>query len=69
MRGSCSSSTTGEPFGVVPSAYLIAYAFSNYALVEQLPALIEMLEKRIPGADVTAQQLRTGHGGRVRKSS
>lgn len=46
--------------GVVPSAYLIAYAFSNYALVEQLPALIEMLEKRIPGADVTAQQLRDG---------
>lgn len=46
--------------GVVPSAYLIGYSFSNYALVEQLPALLEMLEKRIPGADVTEEQLRDG---------
>lgn len=46
--------------GVVSTAYLIAYAFSNYALVEQLPALIEMLENRIPGPDVTAEQLRNG---------
>lgn len=45
---------------VVPTAYLIAYAFSNYVLVEQLPELIELLESRIPGPDVTAEQLRDG---------
>mgnify|MGYP006315896665 FL=1 len=46
--------------GVVPPTHLIAYAFSNVALAEQLSAVIEILEMRIPGADVTAEQLRDG---------
>lgn len=46
--------------GTVASDYLSAYAFSNYALVEQLPELIELLESRIPTSGVTADQLRDG---------
>ena len=46
--------------GTVPSDYLSAYAFSNYALAEQLPELIELLESRIPTSGVTADQLRDG---------
>lgn len=46
--------------GVVGSDYLTDYSFSNYALAERLPELIEVLERRIPTANVTTEQLRDG---------
>lgn len=46
--------------GAVAPHYVTGYAFSNYALAERLPELIESLESRIPTAGVTEDQLRDG---------
>ncbi len=45
--------------GVVESDHLAAYTPSAAALTPQLSALVERLQERMPGADVTQQQLRT----------
>ena len=44
--------------GVVESDHLAGYAASAAALTPQLTALLESLQARTPGADVTQQQLR-----------
>jgi S-DNA-T family DNA segregation ATPase FtsK/SpoIIIE len=44
--------------GVVESDHLAGYAISPTALAAQLPALLERLRARMPGPDVTQQQLR-----------
>lgn len=46
--------------GTFPPDHLSAYVFSNSALVEQLPVLIELLESRIPTSGLTVDQLRDG---------
>jgi S-DNA-T family DNA segregation ATPase FtsK/SpoIIIE len=45
--------------GVVESGHLGGYAISVSALTARLPVLLERLEARMPGEDVTQQQLRT----------
>jgi len=45
--------------GVVESDHLTGYAMSAAALTSQLPAVIDRLRARMPGDDVTQQQLRT----------
>ena len=45
--------------GVVESDHLAAYTPSAAALTSQLSALVERLQARMPGADVSQQQLRT----------
>lgn len=44
--------------GVVESEHLAGYAASPVALAARLPKLLAMLEARMPGEDVTQQQLR-----------
>ncbi|MEO6792429.1 MAG: type VII secretion protein EccCa [Mycobacterium sp.] len=44
--------------GVVQSEHLAGYAMSAPACAALLPDLIELLARRMPGGDVTAQQLR-----------
>lgn len=45
--------------GVVESEHLSGYAMSPASLTSRLPAIIDRLEARMPGDDVTQQQLRT----------
>ena len=45
--------------GVVESAHLGGYAISASALTARLPVLLERLQARIPGENVTQQQLRS----------
>ena len=45
--------------GVVTSEHLAGYAISAAALTSQLPALLDRLQARMPGDDVTQHQLRT----------
>ena len=45
--------------GVVESGHLGGYAISASALTARLPALLERLDARMPGENVTQQQLRT----------
>jgi S-DNA-T family DNA segregation ATPase FtsK/SpoIIIE len=45
--------------GVVESAHLSGYSMSPASLTSRLPAIIDRLEARMPGNDVTQQQLRT----------
>jgi S-DNA-T family DNA segregation ATPase FtsK/SpoIIIE len=45
--------------GVVQSAHLAGYTWSAAALTSRLPALLECLRARMPGDQVTQQQLRT----------
>lgn len=44
--------------GVVDTGHLAGYAISATILADQLPALVEILRARMPGAAVTQQQLR-----------
>lgn len=44
--------------GVVPTEHLAGYAVSAPALTTMLPALVDRLAGRMPGAELTAQQLR-----------
>ncbi|MGH3677759.1 MAG: type VII secretion protein EccCa [Mycobacterium sp.] len=44
--------------GVVESDHLAAYAISAAALTSQLPSLLDRIQARMPGADVSQQQLR-----------
>ena len=44
--------------GVVESEHLAGYAMSPASLASRLPAILERLEARMPGDDVTQQQLR-----------
>lgn len=44
--------------GVVESGHLTGYAASPAALTSRMPKLLAMLEARMPGEDVTQQQLR-----------
>ncbi|WP_052957006.1 type VII secretion protein EccCb [Mycolicibacter heraklionensis] len=46
--------------GVVPPGYLAGYAMSRPALTTLLPDLIDQLSERMPGADLSPQQLRAG---------
>jgi S-DNA-T family DNA segregation ATPase FtsK/SpoIIIE len=45
--------------GVVETDHLAGYAISPAALAAQLPAVLELLRARMPGPDVTQQQLRS----------
>ncbi|WP_019972241.1 type VII secretion protein EccC [Mycobacterium sp. 141] len=45
--------------GVVESDHLAGYAVSPEALAAQLPAALELLRARMPGLDVTQQELRS----------
>jgi DNA segregation ATPase FtsK/SpoIIIE, S-DNA-T family len=45
--------------GVVESAHLGGYAMSGAALTARLPVLLEQLQARMPGENVTQQQLRS----------
>ncbi|MDG5481547.1 type VII secretion protein EccCa [Mycolicibacterium gadium] len=45
--------------GVVESEHLSGYAMSPASLTSRLPAIIDRLEARMPGDNVTQQQLRT----------
>ena len=45
--------------GVVESDHLAGYAMSPASLTSRLTAIIDRLEERMPGEDVTQQQLRT----------
>lgn len=45
--------------GVVESEHLSGYAMSSSTLTSRLPAILDRLEARTPGEDVTQQQLRT----------
>ena len=45
--------------GAVTSGHLAGYAVSAAALTSQLPALLDRLQARMPGDDVTQLQLRT----------
>jgi S-DNA-T family DNA segregation ATPase FtsK/SpoIIIE len=45
--------------GVVESEHLAGYTISAAALTSRLPALLERLQARMPGEQVTQQQLRT----------
>ncbi|WP_102141756.1 type VII secretion protein EccCa [Mycobacterium hubeiense] len=45
--------------GVVETEHVIGYAISAIALESQLPRLLDRLRSRLPGEDVTQQQLRT----------
>jgi S-DNA-T family DNA segregation ATPase FtsK/SpoIIIE len=45
--------------GVVESAHLAGYAISAAGLTARVPLLLERLQARMPGEDVTQQQLRT----------
>jgi S-DNA-T family DNA segregation ATPase FtsK/SpoIIIE len=45
--------------GVVESDHLAGYAISPAAVATQLPAVLELLRARMPGPDVTQQQLRS----------
>lgn len=45
--------------GVVESGHLGGYAISASALIARLPVLLERLQARMPGENVTQQQLRT----------
>jgi S-DNA-T family DNA segregation ATPase FtsK/SpoIIIE len=45
--------------GVVESEHLAGYAMSAPALAARVPALLDRLQARMPGENVTQQQLRT----------
>ncbi len=45
--------------GVVESNHLTGYAMSPASLASRLPAIVGRLEARMPGEDITQQQLRT----------
>ncbi|OBJ31226.1 type VII secretion protein EccCb [Mycolicibacter heraklionensis] len=45
---------------VVPAGHLAGYAMSRPSLATLLPGLIDQLARRMPGADLGPQQLRTG---------
>lgn len=44
--------------GLLDPARLSGYSFSQAAVADQLPALVESLRRRLPAPDVTAEQLR-----------
>jgi S-DNA-T family DNA segregation ATPase FtsK/SpoIIIE len=45
--------------GVVESKHLTGYAMSPASLASRLPAIVDRLEARMPGENITQQQLRT----------